>query len=74
MTNQELKQLFEQLKKEIPIGQETQVEPTNAELEQRQRATRDWLIKEQGYTAEILWPDWYPPGALPPWYQRLLDR
>lgn len=38
---------------------------------ERQKETREWLIETQGYTADELWPDWYPPGTPPPWYQRL---
>lgn len=47
---------------------------TEQESLERMQATREWLIEECGYTADSLWPEWYPPGAIPPWYQEALDR
>ena len=73
---QRVKDFFEQIRlsREWKNGNLTPAEATEQELEQRMQATRTWLIEDQGYTAESLWPEWYPPGALPPWYQRLLDK
>jgi hypothetical protein len=42
--------------------------------QERMKDTREWLIESEGFTADQLWPDWYPPGSLPPWYQKLLDQ
>lgn len=45
---------------------------TLQEQHERMRQTREWLVEECGYTEDSLWPEWYPPGTPPPWYQRLL--
>jgi hypothetical protein len=47
-------------------------EMTEQESWERMIETREWLIESEGYTADQLWPEWYPPGTPPPWYQRLL--
>ena len=45
---------------------------TEQESVERMISTREWLIESEGYTADQLWPEWYPPGTPPPWYQKML--
>lgn len=42
------------------------VEPTEEEMCERQATTRQWLIEEQDYTPQSLWPAWYAPGTPKP--------